>query len=665
MKHPTLTAATITTTLLLLLAPAANAAVTHTFLPPPSTALPNGVPETCPLENCITGPLSEVNAMTVDSEHHLFIAEKLEGSIRLDEFDDSTGAFIRQFPQDPLLASLDVGVAVAHATGFVYDAGAEGIAVYNATGELKATWKGATAGVPFGSLHGVAVDNSALLHWSEGDVFVLNRSCVTAKVANTGAYEDSGCTTPSATKEGEFEIEKAVDVLKPEAGGKEPNKTVAPPLTGTCETTGENAEGPTPCPLSQPIPFTNPFAMTVSAANGDLLVADEHAGGVFVVDVFEPGAGLNELKFVRQLTGTTNGAWEATSSMSVQRKVTRIAAGVGGDIYVAELVKRAEGGTESVEFPVDQFNAEGRFAGRLSGTPVGPFKRIDDGAGSVTVDPVSGDVFVGNFEATGFVDVFGPDLVVPDVATAPVTSFQVDPTSHVWATVLLGTVNPLSAETIEGASCEFEYGTSPAYGQHAKCEPPNVVEGNTPAPVESVLVKGLQPDTKYFFRLDASNKNGVSTGLGPEDEGSFTTPGPLVVSESAAAVASTSATLQASIIPHEEPAFPRAHPVSFFFEYGPTAAYGSLTSSVTIGPGETALNVSQHIQSLTAASEYHYRVVAVAEVETAGTVQVEESPGADHTFTAQPPAPPEVSLPDARQWELVSPPDKHGALILK
>src|ERR1700720_1329811 len=174
MKHPTLTAATITTTLLLLLAPAANAAVTHTFLPPPSTALPNGVPETCPLENCITGPLSEVNAMTVDSEHHLFIAEKLEGSIRLDEFDDSTGAFIRQFPQDPLLASLDAGVAVAHTTGFVYDAGAEGIAAYSPTGELKATWKGEkTEGernnAPFGSLHGVAVDNSAG-HWSESDL---------------------------------------------------------------------------------------------------------------------------------------------------------------------------------------------------------------------------------------------------------------------------------------------------------------------------------------------------------------------------------------------------------------------------------------------------------------------------------------------------------------
>src|ERR1700720_3391674 len=177
MKH-LITAAAITT-LLLALAPAAHAAVTHEYLPTPSEKLPEGVPAGCggtvPEPECLAGPLSTVTAMTVDSGH-LLIAEKLEGTsnTRLDEFEDSTGVFIRQFPQDPLLASLDVGVAVAHATGFVYDAGAEGIAAYSPTGELKATWKGEkTEGernnAPFGSLHGVAVDNSAG-HWSESDL---------------------------------------------------------------------------------------------------------------------------------------------------------------------------------------------------------------------------------------------------------------------------------------------------------------------------------------------------------------------------------------------------------------------------------------------------------------------------------------------------------------
>jgi hypothetical protein len=580
--------------------------------------------------------------MTIDSGH-LYIAEHVIGTnnFRLDEFGDATGAFLRQFPQDPAVAEADHGVAVAHASGDVYDAGGTSVAVFSGAGVLQGTWTGLSA------VGGVAVDNSAL-HWPEGDVYVL----------------------------GGAEVDLFKPGIKGAIGSEEAPEAAAPPLLGTCPGEGETVGAPGCEPAAGLIPFTKPEALAVSQSTGEILVADQHEGNVDVVDVFkpvEPLPGLHEFQFVRQLTGTVNGAWENSSTLPVQRRVTRIAAGAGGDIYVREKVIRIEGTVD--ELFVDQFSSEGRFVGRLSGTPAGPFKGASaaDQSGSVAVDPASGDVFVGNFEATGFVDVFGPDLVIPDVTVTPVTSFHVDPASHTWGTALNGTVNPLEAGA---ATCTFEYGPTTSYGTTVKCAHP-VPNVNNKEPVESEPVTGLPPDTSYHFRTDALNANEqLSTGLGPEDEGSFTTPGPGVVSESASAVASSSATLQASIVPHEEPSAPQAHPVSYFFEYGPepceVAAHACVQTPLppgsTIGPGEAAVPVAQHLQGLAAAREYHYRVVAVAEVETGGSVLLEQFPGADHTFTTEPPSGgpgTESALPDGRRYELVSPPDKHGALILK
>ena len=42
----------------------------------------------------------------------------------------------------------------------------------------------------------------------------------------------------------------------------------------------------------------------------------------------------------------------------------------------------------------------------------------------------------------GVVDVFSPDLVIPDVTTEPVTSFMIEPSTKMWTTELQGTVNP-------------------------------------------------------------------------------------------------------------------------------------------------------------------------------------------------------------------------------
>ena len=65
---------------------------------------------------------------------------------------------------------------------------------------------------------------------------------------------------------------------------------------------------------------------------------------------------------------------------------------------------------------------------------------------------------------------------------------------------LNGTVNPAKAGA---ATCWFVYGTSTSFGQTAPCSK-EVPEGESPVSVQAPVLQ-LQPDTTYFYRLQASN----------------------------------------------------------------------------------------------------------------------------------------------------------------
>jgi len=547
----------------------------------------------------LTGVLAEPHALTVDSGD-LYVAERPEAEGKgLNKFDASSGAFVSQFPQVPSLFLLNRGVAVGHSTGEaeVYVAGDESggvgsegaVAVFSGAGGLQAVWKGAgTPAKSFGcfgcgttpeSGSVVAVDASANLgDWAKGDVYVASPAL------------------------------GAVNVFKPGAGGKEPKEVVAPSLTGTCETLG------TTCP-GKMVPFVRPEGVAVSAFNGDVLVMD----GGRVVDVFEP-TGLNEYRFVQQLIGTPGGLFGEILSVAVD--------GGNGEIYVVE------------RGVVDQFSATGVYLGQITGadTPGNGFRRAE----AVAVDPVSHRVYVGDFrrsEQNSVIDVFGPDLVIPDVTTGPVSNLT--PLSA----TLNGTVNPLG----QGPStCVFVWGTSRAFGRTAPCAAP--VEGEVAVPV-GVPVSGLEPDTTYFYRLQASNKNGENPGEASQDK-EFTTPGPALRSESVSAVTAESVTLDATIDPHKAL-------TSYYFQYGTSTSYEHSIPAPpgqSIGSAEGNREVSQHAQGLQPHTLYHYRVVVVSSI--AG--QEEEFVGRDQTFLTQIGGG-ELTLPDQRAWELVSPPDKHAA----
>jgi hypothetical protein len=74
-------------------------------------------------------------------------------------------------------------------------------------------------------------------------------------------------------------------------------------------------------------------------------------------------------------------------------------------------------------------------------------------------------------------------------------------------TVLNGTVNP---NNLNVNTCEFEYGTTTAYGAKAACGA-IAAHSNTPVPV-SADATGLTPDTTYHYRILAKNTVGSNHG---------------------------------------------------------------------------------------------------------------------------------------------------------
>jgi hypothetical protein len=197
----------------------------------------------------------------------------------------------------------------------------------------------------------------------------------------------------------------------------------------------------------------------------------------------------------------------------------------------------------------------------------------------------------------------------------------------------------------------FEYGESTSYGTEVPLGGGKLPAGETPQPITAALSK-LKLGVTYHFRVVAKNEAGTTTG---PDQTFTTIPPALIESESAAEVSATGATLQTQVNP-------LGHDTTYYFQYGtepckPNPAGCTSTPAppgTDIGSGETGVPGSVRLQELKPASTYHYRVLAI---NTLGT-----SEGPEHTLTTQPTSTP-FALADNRAWELVTPPDKHGAPV--
>jgi hypothetical protein len=189
-----------------------------------------------------------------------------------------------------------------------------------------------------------------------------------------------------------------------------------------------------------------------------------------------------------------------------------------------------------------------------------------------------------------------------------------------------GSVNPQGSPV---TSCEFQWGTTTAYGNTAPCaQSPG---SGTGAISVSAVISGLTPTTAYHFRTVATNAKGTSSG----SDQTFTTPTPPFVAASPPTVTASSAAFSGSVNP--EGLATSAH-----YEYGLDPKYSGggpivytdVTPTVSLGAGTAAGPFNQSVSGLVPHALYHFRLVAT---NAAGTAT-----GPDQTFTTGllPPPPP-------------------------
>jgi hypothetical protein len=162
-------------------------------------------------------------------------------------------------------------------------------------------------------------------------------------------------------------------------------------------------------------------------------------------------------------------------------------------------------------------------------------------------------------------------------------------------------------------SVHFQYGTTPSYGLTTA---PQSHTGNTYLNV-SANISSLTASTLYHFRAVASNSAGTRFG----NDRTFTTltatGSPVVTTNPATNVSSSSATLNGSLDPH-------GLTTSVNFQYGTTTSYGH-TTTMQSQTGNTYRNITGNISDLTTDTTYHFRIVAT---NSGGTRY-----GSDRTFT--------------------------------
>jgi hypothetical protein len=186
-------------------------------------------------------------------------------------------------------------------------------------------------------------------------------------------------------------------------------------------------------------------------------------------------------------------------------------------------------------------------------------------------------------------------------------------------------------------------------------------------------VSELLPGSDYTACLLARSEAG-ETALGNAVTFTTVTQAPLILGEpqSGATVSSldssnesaTSVDLDAKVVP--------GGATKYHFEYGTSTAYDSSTPEAIVlpaGTSATPVGISQEVTGLSANTTYHWRLVVE---NTAGKVE-----SVDHTFVydalgggstgcpdeAARQARGSLSLPDCRAYEMVTPPEKNGALV--
>ena len=327
-----------------------------------------------------------------------------------------------------------------------------------------------------------------------------------------------------------------------------------------------------------------PNGIAVSDSSGAVFVADSESGEVLE---FSPTGSLEgRLKGAGSPQGSFSGFEEEEGNVSAVAVDD-----ANGDLLVAEGERHV----------VSEFDAAGEWVGWITGTPNGSL-----GEPRGVAVAAGGDVYVAD-AAAHLVDLYGPAVVVPSVASKPVSKLT-------RTTVTLnGTIDGEGS----AAAYRFEWGTGEALGSSTATTDTGGGEEKA-----SASLAGLRAGTTYYFRIVGEDADGANVGAIRR----FTTPTAVegLSTGPATEVAPHSATLTGTLSPNGLDAH-------YEFEYGLTSAYGHASPEPPADAGEAseAVAVKTALGGLAANTTYHYRLLASNGLGT--------TDGKDATFTTSGP----------------------------
>ncbi len=193
--------------------------------------------------------------------------------------------------------------------------------------------------------------------------------------------------------------------------------------------------------------------------------------------------------------------------------------------------------------------------------------------------------------------------MVPSVTAPTVTTSSASSVTSTSAT-LNGSVNPNGVAT----TAWFEWGTSSTLSTFSTTTTQSIGSGTSDVSV-TVNLTGLSVNTTYYYRVVGQNSAGITRG----SIVSFTTSGiaPIVTTNAASSISSTSATLNGTVNPNGALS-------TAYFEWGTSSTLStySTTASQSIGSGTSDVSVTANLTGLSVNTTYYYRVVGQNSVGT-------------------------------------------------
>jgi sugar lactone lactonase YvrE len=626
------------------------------------------------------GQVSSPQGVPVNSTtHDVYVADT--GNARIDQF-DSSGAFIRAFGADvggsginvctsgcvagtvgsaPGQFTLPTFIAVDNSGGasqgdvYVGDTGTNLVQKFDSSGNLIASWgsggqldgSSATTPItgPFGTLGGITVDSSGNLwaydqggnmfefaedstfatDWnsgrgvtpngidadSAGNLYVLTGAGTVEQFSSTGT--DVGPVNGDASDPTGFAIDRSTDEVYMDSGG-----TLIRHYAASCDAGGSCAATDT---FGSP-QLSGAAGLGVDPSNTTVYAADTADQRVAVfAPVTLPDVTTNPASAIGKHSATLNGHLDPAGGVDISDCQFQ---------YTDDATFQSQGYIGASSIACDQ------------STPI-------SSPTDVTASPTGLDAgTVYHFRLIGANANGGAEGADQTFTTAPALDLTINPADPVGAFTATLNGHLDSNGGGDATDCHFEYADDASFqangfigAQTAPCVPAAPISSPTDVTAD---ISGLTSETTYHVRLVATNSDGTTkTGDLP-----FSTLAlPHIVSASAANLTATAADLTAAINPE-------GADTTYRFEWGTDITYGTSVPvpDADIGAGTTDVTVIQHLSDLTANTTYHFRVVA--------TSANGSTTSPDHTFiydtTGQ-------GLPDNRAYEMVTPPQKNGALV--